>query len=148
MEEAPRSCPACDTGKNEVELVVTRVPLVVFSLGLAWASETPDYVTEVVPVLDSIAPTFDLGSLTSIRTTDWSEDRVLRNYASSLRGLICFKRRHYVAYFRKKASQDWFQFDDATVMPVGSGWSAAKSAIRQREFQPVVLFYEIKSPIH
>ena len=143
MEIMPVSCPSCNKSGLPVERIITRVPTDVFSLGIVFASENPDPLKDVKPLLDCISQELDIAALTKIRTVDSAKDVILKSCPSILRGTICFYRKHYVAFFRKKMSDDWFEFDDANVKPIGPSWEHAKKTIFSKKYQPVVLFYEL-----
>jgi len=56
------------------------------------------------------------------------------------RGMVCFAKVHYVAYFHSQQNNNWYVLNDSNVTK--KGWSEVLKSITSKGHFPVLLFYE------
>lgn len=142
LKDTVRSeCPKCSPGKD-VSFVVQhqlfRAPAY-FSLLLVWgcgaaSAEQISSLMQVLPLTLDLALVLD--------GLDTTTSRPLYR----LRTMICFYGAHFVLIAYNPAVNQWVQFDDSSVKPLGS-WADVCEKCMQGRFQPLVCFYENYSDV-
>jgi len=118
------------------QLLNTELPSVLtIEIGWASANATKD---EISTVVGAIVPEIDLGVII---------EGVGGRTPCSLRAMVAFTDKHYMAVVRDEETRHWMALNDADVTDLGGRWVDVVSWLHRGNWQPVLLFYEGPSEV-
>jgi hypothetical protein len=107
------------------------------SFSLVWARQTSLARSELLQLL---LPVMFLNDMMMVSADSTMDKRYI------LRGMICFRHNHYVAYFYSLSRNFWMQLNDERVTEEGH-WSNIVRQIEDFDAFPVLLFFEAASTL-